>query len=299
MEKRLVYAGFETDFEDWLYKGIAFAASFAVVSYLAVFFYTPSSLLASAAAVTAAAIVLAFRVVSVFVQARKRAREVEHVLPDFLELVAGNVHSGMSAYDALRASKRPEFGPLNDEVDHALRRVKTTKSLPKAFREMSARVDSNMLSRISRLFTTGVRSGAPLGPMLEEIASDTREFLALRRQTINAVTAYSSFILLATVLGGPFLFASSIHFLGALDAASGGFAFSEAPIVVPEIGDTSFMESFSLVMMAISSLFVSLLFGLVREGDEKNGLKYLPLILGASFGVFFASRSILQGFAPL
>lgn len=299
LKLQLVYAGVTEQYEDWLYKSIAFAAVAAIVTYLAVYFSSPVSVFALAGALAAFLLVGAVRIFSVIIRAKSRASEVERVLPDFLELVAGNVQSGMSAYDALKTSKRPEFGALNAEVDHALRRVKATKSLSKAFEEMSSRVDSNILARISRLFTTGVRSGAPLGAMLEEIASDTRDFLALRKETVTTVTAYSSFILLATVIGGPFLFASSVHFLRALGAASGGFALSEAPIVVPEIKDTKVMGYFAYAMIVISSTFVSLLLGLVRSGDEKNGLKYLPFILFAAVATFHLSSSLLQGFAPI
>lgn len=299
LKRQLVYAGVTVPFEDWLYKGVAIGASCAIISYLAIYFYTVNFLISGFSAILVACLVLTVHFVVIFIKAKARSKAIEKVLPDFLELIAGNVQSGMSAYDALKASKRPEFGELNTEVDNALRRVKTTKSLSKAFQEMSNRVDSTTLSRISRLFTTGVRSGAPLGDMLEEIAGDTRDFLSLRRETITTVTAYTSFIMLATILGGPFLFASSIHFLRALGAASGGFVMSDAPIIVPEIQNTELMEKFAYVMMAISSTFVSLLLGLVRGGDEKGGIKYLPPIMVASFGVFYLAQLMLQGFAPL
>jgi len=57
----------------------------------------------------------------------------------------------------------------------------------------------------------------------------------------------------------------------------------------------SFIFYFSLVFIIVMDVMASLVLGLVSKGDEKEGLKYLPIMLILSLGIFFALGKILSG----
>ncbi|MDO8339210.1 MAG: hypothetical protein Q7T16_00985, partial [Candidatus Burarchaeum sp.] len=58
-----------------------------------------------------------------------RRKRVEKVLPDFLLMVVANLKAGMAPFPAFRKASRPEFGPLEEEIELASARTMGTESL--------------------------------------------------------------------------------------------------------------------------------------------------------------------------
>jgi flagellar biosynthesis protein FliQ len=49
--------------------------------------------------------------------------------------------------------------------------------------------------------------------------------------------------------------------------------------------------SFSL---AVTSFFGGLLIGLIQEGSEKAGLRYIPILIAVSLSIFFLTRLMVE-----
>lgn len=243
--------------------------------------------------------------VSVILIADSRAAEMEKVLPDALQLMAANVRAGMTVDKAIWLSARPEFGILEEEIKRVGAKTVGGKTIKEALIEMTQRIKSRILDRTVKLIIEGIESGGELAPLLEETSDNIRTTQAMKKEIKTSVTAYSIFILFAAVLGAPMLFAISLFFvevmtklwgpevLGGIEtigAGIGGGFFARAG-GLPITPDELFL--FALASITVTTLFGSLIIGLIQTGREKNGLKFVPLLVLGAIGVFFLARFII------
>jgi hypothetical protein len=55
-----------------------------------------------------------------------------------------------------------------------------------------------------------------------------------------------------------------------------------------------FVMLFSLLCIVASSIFAALTMGIINTGKEKNGAKYLPVVLAISIAIFYIIRFALE-----
>src|SRR3989338_8895551 len=79
-------------------------------------------------------------------KADSKAKFVEEILPDVLQLMASNLRAGFTSDRALVLAARPEFGPFQDEINRIGREIATGKSVTKALADMGTRIRSERLS---------------------------------------------------------------------------------------------------------------------------------------------------------
>ena len=113
--------------------------------------------------------------------AMNRADSVENCLPSAIQLMASNVRAGMTPFQAMKFSARDEFGLLKDEMDRATTKALGTGSFPGALLKMTERIKLPSLERAVKLFSRCIESGGPLARVMEEIALDIIETLALNK----------------------------------------------------------------------------------------------------------------------
>jgi len=244
---------------------------------------------------------------SVILIADSRAEEIEKVLPDALQLMSANVRAGMTVDKAIWLAARPEFGILEEEIKRVGAKTVGGKSVKVALSEMSERIKSDILEKTIRLIIEGMESGGELAHLLEEIANNVRVTQSLRKEIKASVMTYSIFILFAAVLGAPMLFAISVFFvdvmgklwspalLGGIEATGGvaGPGSFLAKASGPQITvDQLFW--FAIASLSLTTFFGSLIIGLIQSGKEKNGLKFIPLLMTGAIGIFLLARFVIQ-----
>src|SRR3989344_6661494 len=141
-----------------------------------------------------------------------RARQVELVLPGAFMMIAANIRAGMTVENAILASAKPEFGPLEMEIKRISTKIFAGTSLHDALLEMGERVRSSPLKRGITLLLEGNALGGQMASLLYEIAQDLREQKALQREINNATVMYTIFIIFSTLFASPVLFATSVHY---------------------------------------------------------------------------------------
>ena len=62
-----------------------------------------------------------------------KAKFMEKVLPDALQLMSSNLRAGMTPERALLLAARPEFGPLSDEINRPEKRLQSERALMRHF----------------------------------------------------------------------------------------------------------------------------------------------------------------------
>jgi len=230
-----------------------------------------------------------------------RTRQIEEVLADALQLMSANVRAGMTLDRAIWLSARPEFGPLEDEIKMFGREVLGGVSMIEALRNIKKRVNSDLLERTLRLMEEGMRSGGEMAKLLDETAADIRKIKMMRKQVRSNVIMYSMFIMFASVLGAPILFAVSVYFIEMISGfwkkstvnlpteMSSGIMKMNPPQV-----EVSEMMLFSIASIVITTFFGSLIIGLIQTGKEKRGLKYVPFLTGTALLIFFGVKFIIS-----
>jgi archaellum biogenesis protein FlaJ (TadC family) len=229
-----------------------------------------------------------------FIRVEDRRKRVEQVLPDALQLVAANVRAGVTPITALRMAARPEFGPLAEGIKVATAKSLGTEPFTAALKDITRYFKSEVLERTIGLFSVSMRSGGNLAALLENTANEIIEAQELRRELIASTNMYVVFILFTMILGMPVLFSISIQFvemIGGLQAKSSGGQFTqELGIAFQPPVSALFIEQVALTSLIVTSVFASMLIGVIQDGSEWYGLRYAPLFAIASVVVFYAFR---------
>ncbi|MFH2020345.1 MAG: type II secretion system F family protein [archaeon] len=227
----------------------------------------------------------------------QRTRNIEEVLPDFLEEVSVNLRAGMSFDNALWNSIRPEFDVLEKEIEIVAKRVMAGEDTEHALKEFSEKYNSTLLQESMDMIVIGLKSGGNIADLIDKIVSNVKEASFLNRELIASVTSYVIFIVVIAVVISPILFALSfnlmeiIQSLGAKLSASGTQGAASLNIGERKLNPEHFII-FSKISVLIISGIASIIIADLREGSIKAGLKYIFLFAPISFIIYVVMLKI-------
>lgn len=226
--------------------------------------------------------------------ADSRARFVEELLPDALQLMASNLRAGLTVDRALLLSARPEFGHFKDELNYVGKQLATGKELGESLMELSARIRSDKLKKTFQIIVSAMASGGELAELLVQTASNLRQQRLVEQRVRSSVLVYVIFIFSAIAFGAPMLFGLSSFLVEVIsdifskvqlppqDSAM-NLPLSFTKVSVPP----SFVNTYVIVSMLFTSIMGSLILGLIAKGKEKEGLKYLPILVIVTISLYF------------
>ena len=242
-------------------------------------------------------------------RADAKAKFVESILPDVLQLMASNLRAGLTTDKALLLSARPEFGPFQAEINQVGKEITTGKEISLALLEMTTRIKSERLSKTVSLIVSGLRSGGELASLLEQTARNLRQEVLVDSRIRANVMMYVIFIFVAVCMGAPMLFGLSSFLVEVFSKNLSGFSLPEntassLPLSFSKISiSPDFVVLFSITFLVTSAIFGSMILGLISKGHERDGIKFLPVLVILSLIVFFviryAIRKLLAGFFGL
>jgi len=234
-----------------------------------------------------------------------RIRRIEDVFPDFLQLMSSNLRAGITIDKAMLLSARPEFYPLDGEIQKTGKDIVTGKNIEMALLDMSERINSEKIHKTILLIISGIKAGGNLAVLLEESAVNIRERNFVEKRAASNVLMYAIFIFVAVAIGAPALFSLSTVLVEVLTKLLSGLPSMGAgastnmnmPFTLSKINiSITFIEYFSIVFIIAIDILASLILGLIMKGEEKEGLKYtIPLII-SSIVVFFVMKILLGNF---
>ncbi|MFH1291250.1 MAG: type II secretion system F family protein [archaeon] len=258
--------------------------------------------LLSAGVVFAVAFTVAFLTFKFMTSLKKSARitKIEGVFPDFLQLVASNLRAGMTIDRAILLSSRPEFAPLDEEILRTGKDISTGKPVELALKFMSSRIGSEKVEKTFLIIFSGIRAGGNLAILLEETSRNMRQREFIEKKAASQVLMYVIFIFLAVSIFAPGLFSLSGILVETMTNLMGGISLESLPQNLPVSFSTinisiDFVFYFSIVFIIVMNIMASLVLGLVGKGNEKEGLRYLPIMLILSLSIFLAVGKILSG----
>lgn len=231
----------------------------------------------------------------------KRTMDIEEVLPDFLELTSANIRAGMPIDQALWFAVRPRFGVLAKEIETVAKETMSGEDLEVALMKFTAKYDSTVLDRSINLLIEGMTAGGELGYLLNRIANNIQESRMIKKEMSANVLTYVIFITFASIVAAPVLFALSGQLLlivgGIIKkmALVSGSGATTGVSISPQGASISFAEfqQFSIVLLAITAFFSSLIVAIIKKGDIKPGLSYIPRYLAVSMIIYWIADKIL------
>ncbi len=234
-----------------------------------------------------------------------RKRELEVVLPDFLQLAAANVRAGLPIEQALWRAATPEFGILSTEVQNAMKRTFSGESIQDSLTYLAGRFNSRYLTRTASVLKFGIESGGEIGEILERTASDLRKMQIMYKEASASMLMYVILIVFAALVGAPLLFAISYKLISTLAAIWMNIpqtqdlsSFGLISLSPPQISASDF-KLFSVLAVTVTSIFASFILAVIRSGSTREGIKLLPFFLLAGLGmlvIFMAAvENLLSG----
>lgn len=233
-----------------------------------------------------------------------RANFADEAIPDVLSLLSSNIRSGLTPDKALMLSAREEFGPLEEEIKRAAKKTLSGESIEEAIKIIPERINSKSLERTVSLLSEGMAKGGSLQDLLDGLANDIRETRLMKREISAQVMVYAIFIFFAVAIGAPVLLAVSSHLIETMGTISKGINTEYMSLTTNTLSfkfqkiqiDPAFLLRYSISSLIVTSIFGGILIGLIREGSERGGIKYIPILLAISITIFFLARIIIFKF---
>ncbi|MBU5682607.1 MAG: type II secretion system F family protein [Candidatus Aenigmatarchaeota archaeon] len=226
-------------------------------------------------------------------------KKVEVNLPEFISLFSSNIKSGLTLEAAILASCRKEFGILDKIFRNIGKEIYSGKPIEEVLKKYSKKYKIETLQRFLYLLEEGIKKGSKISDLLFEISEDLRSRNVLKKELSSIISLYTMFIFFAVSFGMPILFGITTYFVYTIQTlAPKGFE-AKIPINIPlsfkgiDI-DVNFIRNFAILSILITSFFSSMIIGALKEGNEKIGIKYFPIILTISLLLYFAIQIVIS-----
>ncbi len=233
-------------------------------------------------------------------RADTKSKFVESILPDVLQLMASNLRAGLTTDKAFLLSARPEFGPFQDDINQVGKEIATGQEISKALANMIKYVRSERLEKTIALIVSGLNSGGELASLLEQTARNLRQQRLVDSRIRANVMMYVIFIFVAVCFGAPLLFGLSSFLVEVLTTNLGAIDLPETstmnlPMNFTEVSiSPDFVVMFSIVFLATAGVLGSLILGLISKGRERDGIRFMPILVALSISMFFLVRFVIK-----
>ncbi|MFP4645402.1 MAG: type II secretion system F family protein [Candidatus Woesearchaeota archaeon] len=229
-----------------------------------------------------------------------RTKQIEEVLPDFLQLTSANISAGMTIERALWFAVRPRFGVLANEIENVAKATITGGELETELSNLTKKYNSRILKEAIELINAGIKSGGELGELLNNISENITQTRLMKKEISASVTTYIIFIAVAAVVAAPLLFALSGQLLVVIgdiaqsfEGDSGGGSGALSLTLNADSVSLDDFNFFSLTLLGVTSFFASAIISSIRKGNAKEGLKNVPLFFVVSFAIYLLSKMLL------
>ncbi|MEK6903055.1 MAG: type II secretion system F family protein [Nanoarchaeota archaeon] len=229
-----------------------------------------------------------------------RARFVETLLPDALQLMASNLRAGLTVDRALLLSARPEFGAFKDDINQVGKELATGKELSEALLNLGRRIRSDHLKKTFQLIISAMASGGELADLLEQTANNLRQQKLIEQRIRASVLVYVIFIFSAIGFGSPMLFGLSTFLVEVITDIFSKVqlpptgAGTSLPLSFTKVSvSVSFINTYTLFSLLMTSFMGSLILGLISKGKEKEGLKFLPILVILTISLYFLVKFLI------
>lgn len=230
----------------------------------------------------------------------RRTRNIEEVLPDFLEEVSVNLRAGMSFDKALWNSVQPDFGVLEKEIEIVAKKVMAGQDTEESLKEFANKYNSTLLQESMDMIIIGLKSGGNISDIIDKIVKNVKDAHFLNKELIASVTSYIIFIGVVAVIISPVLFALSFNMMQIIQTLGEKLNSGVSTGIVSlsfgenQLKDEDFILFSKIAVMIISGMS-SVIIADLREGNIKAGLKYVFLFIPSSYIIYVVMLKVITG----
>jgi len=242
-----------------------------------------------------------FFYVMLLLKADKKGKFVEGILPDVLQLMSSNLRAGLTTDRALMMSSRPEFGPFKEELNKVGKEIAMGRDLSDSLLDMTESIKSDKLKKTMLLIASGIKSGGELSSLLDQTATNLRQQRFVEEKTRSSIMMYVFFIFVAVGIGSPILFGLSSFLVEVITTNMAAVEMpttavtSNLPMSFTKVEiSIGFIMTFAVVSLTTSSIVGSLILGLIGKGRGREGVKFIPILMALSLGLFFITRFLVK-----
>lgn len=235
----------------------------------------------------------------------QRKSFVEDVLPDYLQITAANVRSGISLDKAMILAARPEFKYFSDDVTLMSKQLYAGETMQNGLTALGRHYRSLQLQHTIRMMIEAIQYGGGMTDLLNQIAKDLRNQEMVQKEISGQLFMYSIFITFAAIIGAPVMYALTSQMIGITDTVWAGI-LQQNPGGLPTAG-ISFLRpsppkitilqyhSFTLAAILIITGFGAFIVSAISTGSAIKGIRYLPIFVVVGLAVFFIVSAVIGG----
>lgn len=306
LSRELKLSGVKMDINKFLAIAIIGGVGiFAVVPFALLLMFHISSGLSALGGVIVAAVyeIMIYAMMEFRIEQRKNF--IESVLPDYLQLTAANVRSGVALDKSMILAARPEFSYFSDDIKEMNKELYAGATLQSALVSLSRSYRSMQLQHTARLIIEGIQYGGGMTDLLNQLAKDMRNQAMVGKEISGQLFMYTIFIAFATLIGTPVLYALTAQMITMTDSVWSGI-LRQNPGGLPMAG-VSFLKPsppqitsddyryFSIVAVLIITGFGSFIVSAISTGSVLKGLRYLPIFLIGGIVIFIVIGALISG----
>lgn len=226
----------------------------------------------------------------------KRKVGIEEVFSDYLLLVSTNIRAGMPIDRALWYAVRPRFGVLANEIEIVAKETMSGEELETALRNFSNKYESPIIKNTINLLIEGINAGGELAELLGKVSQNIQDTKLLKQEMAASISAYAIFITAAALVMAPLLFALSSQLLMVVSSITSNMQMPEStsvsmPIFALKLGNVGVSQRdfliFAFTNLSLTSLISALIVSIIRKGDIKSGIKYIPIFVAVGLLLFY------------
>ena len=213
---------------------------------------------------------------------KKAQDNIEKDLPEFIDALVSNLKGGISLERGMIKSVRPEQKDLLKEVTLMNEKIMMGKTTLQVLREFKERYDSEILSRTIFLIEEGLRGGGNLSKPLERISQNLKRIYMLNDEIKGSAGGFAIIIQAISIAVAPLLFALALTLLTFISDLFGLLAETQISMFsggdIPDVYRT-YLKNFSYAMIALITLFSSLITSSLKNEKTYEAIKYLPVYI--------------------
>ena len=223
---------------------------------------------------------------------RRRSKQIEAAIPDFLERLAATNEAGMSMVESFGRVARSDLGALSTEMRRTWADIQWGAHIEAAFSRFESRVRTPAITRVTTLTTNAMGATNDIGPVLRIAADEAKSARRLERNRRNELVTYvvvvyvAFFVFLGIVLALDQIFIPSIPTgieTGGGAIPGGGIGTSFGELTEQTKAAYSLIFFHAGIIQGYVSGFVA---GQMSEGRLANGAKHATIMLVVAYLVF-------------
>ena len=216
----------------------------------------------------------------------KKKKEIQDRLPDFLVEIGDALSTGMTIFEAIKATEKGHYGKLKPEIKQMKTKLSWNVSIKEVFNDFAAKMKSAIIQRIVITLNRGLITGGSTPKIFKAAAKEVNQVNMLENQRKKNMSIYTMIILMCF-----FIFLAIILILDRTIFMSFIDFQTESIPQIGNIAPIAVVDPMQLKYALYSFVFVQsigagILAGFMTDGVASSGVRYSCILGLVSFFVF-------------